>query len=339
MTKPFLVTNLAAFECPEGEVAPASGRSKLDPFLGVSEASRRLRQLVHSVLGSQSPILLLGETGSGKSLLASWIHQNGPRACRELVDLNCAGLSMDLLESELFGHERGAFTGAAGTKPGLLELADGGSLFLDEIGDMDLRVQPKLLKVLEEQRFRRLGDVRYRQVDVRVIAATHQDLAAGVRNKQFRSDLYYRINALPIRIPPLRERRQDLPLLAAQSLRFRSASSGRAAPTLSADALQALMEHSWPGNIRELNNVLERALLRQAGDVITRDDISLEPGSAASVAPTPAGLTLEEVKRRHITAVLREEGNRVDRAAIRLGVPKSTLYQKIKHLGIDRCKR
>jgi transcriptional regulator with PAS, ATPase and Fis domain len=338
VTQPLLTSVPPPIDDLEHESTGVRIRRSVDPFLGVSPAIRRLEKLVRSVLASNSPVLILGETGSGKSVLASFIHEHGPRRRGEFVDLNCASLAMELLESELFGHERGAFTGANGIKPGLIELAHGGTLFLDEIGDMDLRIQPKLLKVVEEQRFRRLGDLKYRLVDVRVIAATHQDLAASVRDKQFRSDLYYRISALPLRVPPLRERHEDIPLLATEFLRRRSRSNGQVAPQLSEDALRALSAHHWPGNIRELNNVLERALLCRHRGVITREDLSLDLVSDSSPIPAAADLTLEEVKRRHIAAVLREEGDRVDRAAARLGVPKSTLYQKIRRLGIQREK-
>jgi transcriptional regulator with PAS, ATPase and Fis domain len=335
--KPVLLKSVPLIEGLEPESGPAL-TPHLDPFLGVSAAIRRLQESTRTVLASQSPVLILGETGSGKSLLASWIHGHGPRACRELVDVNCAGLATEFLESELFGHERGAFTGATSAKLGLMEVANGGTVFLDEIGDMDLRVQPKLLKVLEEQRFRRLGDVKYRHVDVRVIAATHQDMAAQVRDKQFRSDLYYRISALQLRVPPLRERAEDIPLLASQFVCQRSRLNGHAAPKLAGDALQALCDHHWAGNIRELNNVLERAMLCHSDGVIRREDVSCAVESSTCSTSAASHLTLEEVKRRHIALVLREEGDRVDRAAARLGVPKSTLYQKLKRFGIKRCK-
>jgi DNA-binding NtrC family response regulator len=222
-----------------------------DPFLGTSAAIRSLREEAERVLTADSPVLLLGETGSGKGVLARWLHEKGPRARAPFVDLNCAALSRELLDSELFGHEKGAFTGAVAAKQGLLEVADRGTLFLDEMGDLDLQVQPKLLKVLEEKRFRRLGEVKDRRVDVRLVAATHQDLAAAVRDKRFRSDLYFRISTLILTLPPLRERTEDIPVLArhllaqmgqhpraAQRARARRAALGRERPVPQGPALQ-----------------------------------------------------------------------------------------------------
>ncbi|MEE8218183.1 MAG: sigma-54 dependent transcriptional regulator, partial [Vicinamibacteria bacterium] len=189
-------------------------REEIDPFIGSSAPLRKLAEEARRVAASSSPILIEGETGSGKGVLARWLHRNGPRADEPFVDMNCAGLSRDFLETELFGHEKGAFTGAVSAKVGLLEVAHRGVVFLDEIGDLDPQVQPKLLKVLEEKRFRRLGEVRDRQVDIQLIAATHQNLAAMARERKFRSDLYYRISTIPLRVPPLRERPEDIPALA-----------------------------------------------------------------------------------------------------------------------------
>ena len=189
-------------------------RVVLDPFLGESAAIRRLAETAAKVANSQSPVLIQGETGSGKGVLATWLHENGPRAEEPFVDLNCAGLTREFLESELFGHEKGAFTGAINAKPGLLEVGHRGTIFLDEIGDIDPNVQPKLLKVVEEKKFRRMGDVRDRFIDVRLIAATHQDLRHLIETKVFRSDLYFRISTVPLAIPPLRERQDDIPAIA-----------------------------------------------------------------------------------------------------------------------------
>jgi transcriptional regulator with PAS, ATPase and Fis domain len=311
---------------------------KLDPFLGISPAIRRLAAAAEQVLTSEHPVLLLGETGAGKNVLANWLHERSGRS-GDFVDLNCAGLSSDLLESEVFGHERGAFTGAVGAKPGLLEVADGGSLFLDEIGDMDVRVQAKLLKVVEEQRFRRLGDVKCRQVDVRLIAATHENLGAAVKQKRFRADFYYRISTLPLHVPSLRERAQDVPVLAAYFLREHARRRARGAAELSTAALKALCEYDWPGNIRELVSVIERAMLKCQGGVIHPEHLSLEGiGGTVPPAAPAANLTLEQVKLRHIEKVLEEEHYHVDQAARRLGMPKSTLYQELKRLGIRRSR-
>ncbi|HET7268533.1 MAG TPA: sigma-54 dependent transcriptional regulator [Oleiagrimonas sp.] len=305
-------------------------RNRVDPFAGQSAAIGQLAELASRVCGTDSPILLLGETGTGKSLLAKWLHQHGPRAEEPFVDLNCAGLSHEFLEAELFGHEKGAFTGAVNAKPGLLEVADGGTVFLDEIGDMDPRVQPKLLKVLEEKRFRRMGAVGERQVDVALIAATHKDLADQARQGAFRSDLYFRISGIPLTIPALRERSEDIPALADTLLSQLRPNLGRQV-VFSDAARQALRDYSWPGNIRELRNVIERAALLCEGDTIVPRDLRFGP---ASTRDTPAdqdtSLTLQEVERQYIERILREEDGKVAQAARRLDVPRSTLYQKIK---------
>jgi transcriptional regulator with PAS, ATPase and Fis domain len=305
----------------------------VDPFLGESAAMRQLADDARRFLTSDSPVLIRGETGSGKGVLASWLHQNGPRSEEAFVDLNCATLSKDLLESELFGYEKGAFTGAVAAKQGLLDVAHRGTLFLDEIGDVDAAVQPKLLKVLEEKRYRRLGDVRDRQVDVRLIAATHQDLGRLVREGRFRSDLYYRVSTIPLVVPPLRERPEDLPLIAQRLLDDLGGDLARGAVTLSAEALAALRTYSWPGNVRELRNVLERAVLLSEDRVLSRRDLRFEPG-AAEDAVSELGLTLDELERRHIERVLQAEQGRVEAAARRLGIPRSSLYQKIKRMGL-----
>lgn len=231
------------------------GRDEVDPFLGASAAMRALAKKARKVAAAESPVLIQGETGTGKGVLAQWLHRAGPRAEEPFVDLNCAGLSREFLETELFGHERGAFTGAHAAKMGLLELAHRGTAFLDEIGDLATELQPKLLKVLEERRFRRLGDVRERQVDVRLIAATHHDLQSLTREKKFRSDLYFRISTLPLHIPPLRERAEDIPPLARDLLRRFAAARGLGEVKLSDDAAHALQTYPWPGNVRELHTV------------------------------------------------------------------------------------
>ena len=278
---------------------------------------------------AEKPVLIEGETGSGKGVLAGWLHANGPRSEESFLDLNCAGLSKDLVESELFGHEKGAFTGAVSAKPGLLEVADKGTFFLDEIGDMDLAVQPKLLKVLEEKTFRRLGEVRDRRADVWLIAATHQDLAAMVEQKRFRSDLYYRVSTLTVRIPPLKERVEDIPVLAAEFLRQIAAEVDRPPLELSPRALARLKGHPWPGNIRELRNVLERAALLSSGDVLEAADLGFD-FRGGPAGDSLAGLTLEQAERRLIERALADEGGHVERAAARLGISRSSLYQRIQ---------
>jgi DNA-binding NtrC family response regulator len=225
-------------------------RDVVDPFLGNSDAIRRLAETAKKVVSSDSPVLIQGETGTGKGVLARWLHRHGPRSAEPFVDLNCGGFSRELLETELFGHERGAFTGAVQTKVGLLEVAHKGIVFLDEIGDVDLQIQPKLLKVLEEKQFRRLGDVRDRRVDIRLIAATHQDMAKLVRDKRFRGDLYFRISTIPLTTPSLRDRVEDIPILAAHLLDQLRLDLGVGTVELSSEAMRALQSYSWPGNIR-----------------------------------------------------------------------------------------
>src|SRR6185295_7993655 len=234
----------------------AQVRQAVDPFFGESGVIRKLAAEAARVAASKVPVLIQGETGSGKGVLARWLHEASARADESFVDLNCAGLSRELLETELFGHEKGAFTGAVTAKQGLLEVAHRGTLFLDEIGDVDLQVQAKLLKVVEDMRFRRLGDVRDRQVDVRLVAATHRDLLTLVREQKFREDLYYRISALPVMVPPLRERGKDVVLLARQLVERISAEMGRPGVRLSPEAEEALAASAWPGNVRQLRNVL-----------------------------------------------------------------------------------
>jgi len=311
-------------------------REAVDPFVGTSAAIRELADQVRRVATSSSTILIQGETGTGKGVLARWLHRNGPRADEPFVDMNCAGLSREFLETELFGHEKGAYTGAVSTKPGLLEVAHRGVVFLDEIGDLDPQVQPKVLKVLEEKRFRRLGEVRDRQVDVQLIAATHQDLSALTRDRTFRSDLYYRISTLPLRVPTLRERAEDIPVLARGLLDSFASDLGRRGIRLAPEAEAKLVRHSWPGNVRELRNVLERALLLSGRDVLEAGDLRLEgPGADELERLAPgAPMTLEELERRHISHVLEELGGRVAEASQRLGIPRSTLYQKIKKYGL-----
>jgi len=308
-----------------GEQAP-------DPFLGRSEAVEQLRATAEAARGSDSTVLILGETGVGKGVLARWLHQQGARAAEPFVDLNCASLSRELVETELFGHEAGAFTGAVKTKPGLFEVAHRGTVFLDEIGDLEISLQPKLLTVLEERRFRRLGEVRDRRVDVRLIAATHQDLERLVAERSFRGDLFYRVSAVVLRIPALRERPEDIAALAEALMQDLCADLGRGPARLSPGAVQALHRHHWPGNVRELRNVLERALLgAERGRDIDARELRLGSGAAAAGAPTDRyPLTLDEVERLHIEKVLRGENGHVARAAARLGISKASLYQRLR---------
>jgi len=305
-------------------------RSAMNPFIGTSAPIRALAEQAKRILTSESPVLILGETGTGKGVLARWLHENSPRAEEAFVDLNCAGLSRELLETELFGHEKGAFTSATASKQGLFEVAHRGTIFLDEVGDVDLQIQPKLLKVLEEKRFRRVGDVRDRQVDVRLIAATHQDMGQLVRDKRFRDDLYFRISTIPLSFPALRERVEDIPTMAQYLLDKLSADLGRGEIILDDGCMKALQAYSWPGNVRELRNVIERAVLLSGQKTISLKDLHFDGHSSVGAPFLDSRLTLLELERQHIERVLQEEQGRVEKAAKRLGIPRSSLYQKIK---------
>ena len=306
-------------------------RDVANPFLGQSAIIARLADEVKRVLDTDRPLLIAGETGTGKGVLANWIHRQSPRREEAFVNLNCAGLSRDFLETELFGHEKGAFTGAVSVKPGLFEVGHRGTVFLDEIGDVDPLVQPKLLKVLEEKQFRRLGSVQDRQVDVRLIAASHQNLTELVQQHKFRSDLYFRISTLQLRLPALRERAEDIPVIAGNLLQRFAAELGREV-TLSPEASDALLAYSWPGNIRELRNVLERAVLLSGKKALAAEDLRFDtiPMALARSDNGNTSLTLTDQERKHIEDVLRAQGWRVVKAARILGLSRSSLYRKIK---------
>lgn len=311
------------------------GRESLDPFVGPSAVIRKLADQCRKVAGTDRAILIQGETGTGKTVLARWLHINSPRSNEPFVDLNCASFSRELLESELFGYEKGAFTGAVASKPGLFEVAHHGSVFLDEIGDVDLQIQPKLLKVLEEKQFRRVGEVRDRFVDVRLIAATHQDLAKAVTEKKFRDDLYFRISTIPVWVPSLRERTEDIPFLAEIILLNTARELGRKDLRLAPATLERLQQYAWPGNIRELRNVLERAAILTDSEEIRPSDLAFDRSTAPPMSQFDSRMTLLAMEKAFIETVLREEAGKVSTAATRLGVPKSSLYQKIKEYQID----
>jgi DNA-binding NtrC family response regulator len=312
-------------------------RAAVDPFLGTSAAIRALAEQAGKVLETESPILIQGDTGTGKGVLAAWLHRHGHRSKEAFVDLNCAGLTREFLESELFGHEKGAFTGAVARKQGLLEIAHGGTIFLDEIGDIDAQVQPKLLKVLEEKRFRRLGDVRERFVDIRLIAATHQDIGKLAHEGKFRSDLFFRISAIPLVVPPLRVRGEDVLILARSLIARIAADMGRRTPEFTADAERGLLEYHWPGNVRELRNVIERALMLGDAGAIGRNDLRFDAAPHA-VATDESMLSLRALEPRHIERVLLAAGGKVEEAARRLAIPRSTLYQKLRDYGLTPSK-
>jgi DNA-binding NtrC family response regulator len=310
----------------------------VDPFIGQSIAIHRLEEQSRLAAATESPILIQGETGTGKSELARWLHRNSSRALEPMLELNCGGFSKEFLETELFGHEKGAFTGAVNAKVGLLEAAHRGTVFLDEIGDMDLQIQPKILKALEEKRFRRLGEVQDRKVDFRLIAATHQKLDRLVQDQLFRSDLFYRISAIQIFVPPLRDRAEDIPMFAQILLDRLTSDCGRESIHLSQGALSKLRRHSWPGNIRELRNVLERALMGAKSSIIDTPDLDFASSPGNQMLEGRSNLSLKELERLYIIQILQEEGGHVDRAAKRLDIPRSTLYQKLKAYGPEVSK-
>jgi two-component system response regulator AtoC len=293
--------------------------------------------LVEKVARSDSTVLISGESGTGKELVARAIHRLSPRTKHALVDINCAAIADQLLESELFGHERGAFTGALSRKQGLFELAAGGSLFMDEIGELEPRLQGKLLRALETGSFFRVGGTQKVEVDVRIIAATNRDLDRAVAENQFRSDLYYRINTIGITLPPLRDRTVDIPLLTEHFLRR---FGGAHPPRITDEALEALGAYRWPGNVRELRNVIERAVLLSTGGVIRPHDLPLTAGGGhvAAGAPTAPGgaASLADLERRHIESVLAQVSWHQGRAAQLLGISSKTLYRKIREYGFTR---
>ena len=307
-------------------------RYERDPFLGNSPAIQSLKKAAQRVSEANRTVLIQGETGTGKGVMARALHKMGPRSNEAFVDLNCAGLSRELLESELFGHQKGAFTGAVANKVGFLEAANRGTLFLDEIGDMDIQIQAKVLKVVEEKHFYRLGDVLERKADMQIIVATHRDLKKLADEGQFRSDLYFRINTLNLHIPPLRERPEDIPIITDSLVEQLASDMKRGPVEISENARAALRNYSWPGNIRELRNVLERAVLLSDDGVIHNTGLEFEaPAHAASQMNSKFdNLTLKEVERLCIIQALEAEGGNIIRSAKRLGIHRSSLYAKIR---------
>ena len=309
----------------------------VDRLPGLSPAITHLNQILGQIARAPSPILIEGESGTGKGVIARLIHNRSQRARAPFVDLNCAGLSKELLESELFGHERGAFTNATNTKPGLFEIAGDGTLFLDEIGEMELTVQARLLKALEEKRFRRVGGIRDLKADFRLVAATNRDLVAEVAEGRFRNDLYYRLNVVRLRMPALRERLEDLPILVQEILRPLAKEMGRAVPKVSPRAMRKLESYAWPGNVRELRNVLERGMLTLSADELRSEDLSLE-ATASPIVTKGGGLPTEEWEiqpldsmiAQYVAASVKATGGNVRKAARSLQISPSTLYARLK---------
>jgi formate hydrogenlyase transcriptional activator len=305
-----------------------------DEIVGQSPAMKNLMEQVGKVAGSDATVLLLGETGAGKELVARALHRLSQRAGNSFIKMNCAAIPSGLLESELFGYEKGAFTGAVSKKLGRLELADKGTLFLDEIGEIPLALQPKLLRVLQDQEFERLGGTQTLKVDFRLIAATNRDLAESVRKKEFRSDLYYRLNVFPVRVPPLRERCEDIHPLVEHFVQKFAKRMNKKITSIPKKTIDALMHWEWPGNVRELENFVERSVILTDGSVLVSPLIELEPPSEGAMSDT-----LEAAEREHILRALRESRGKIGGprgAAARLGLKRTTLQSKLKQMGIDR---
>ena len=312
---------------------------RFEQIIGKSSALESVLEQVEQVAPTGSTVLIQGETGTGKELIARAIHNLSARCGRPFIKLNCAAIPFDLLESELFGHEKGAFTGAIAQKVGRFELADKGTLFLDEVGDIPPGLQPKLLRVLQEQEFERLGGTRTHQVDVRLVAATHRNLVEMVKRNEFRSDLYYRLNVFPIPLPPLRDRREDIPALVAHFVEIYARRMDKQIEHISPETMSAMVSYQWPGNIRELQNFIERSVILTSGNVLHPPLTSLRTAAATE---SIGAITLEDAERDHILKTLEQTRWVVsgpNGAASRLGIKRSTLYFRMQKLGISRTKR
>jgi len=323
-----------------GTVDPVSDERRFEQVIGNSPALEAVLEQVERVAPADSTVLIQGETGTGKELIAHAIHGLSSRCGRPFVRLNCAAIPLDLLESELFGHEKGAFTGAIGQKIGRFELADKGTLFLDEVGDIPPALQPKLLRVLQEQEFERLGSTRTHQVDVRLVGATNRDLMEMVNRGEFRSDLYYRLNVFPIMLPPLRERREDIPVLVNHFVEIFARQMGRPIEEIPTETMSALSSYQWPGNIRELQNLIERAVILSNYGVLPNPLLSEGvQRNAISPAATVPATTLRDHERTLILRTLESVGWVIGGpkgAAAKLGLKRTTLIHKMHKLGISR---
>lgn len=319
----------------EAQAACAGGTG----IFGRSKAMADMLHMLATVAPTEATVLITGESGVGKELAARALHQGSPRATRPLVTVNCAALAESLLESELFGHEKGAFTGAERRRDGRFVQADGGVLFLDEIGEMPLLLQAKLLRALQQGEVQRVGSDRPIIVDVRILAATNRDLREEVKARRFREDLYFRLNVITIDVPPLRKRDEDIPLLAAHFMERFSARNRKKLKGFSPQALDAMLRYSWPGNVRELENAVERAVIMSTGDLITERELPLslvaEKSGDAEVRDRLSGLSLEELERRAITQTLHDAADNKSEAARRLGITRATLHNKLKRYGLE----
>ena len=322
--------------CGDQSSDPDSRPRKFEQLIGNSPALDAVLDGVRRVAPTSSTVLIQGETGTGKELIARAIHNISPRCGRPFIKLNCAAIPLDLLESELFGHEKGAFTGAIAQKLGRFELADKGTLFLDEIGDIPAPLQPKLLRILQEQEFERLGSSRTHHVDVRLVAATHRDLAEMVRNGDFRSDLYFRLNVFPVELPPLRDRREDIPALVEHFAEILGRRVGRYIDHIPPETMMALCSYDWPGNIRELQNLIERAVILSDDGVLPNP---LRTAGTQRISVVQAPTTLIDTERALILRTLEAAGWVIggrDGAASRLGLKRTTLIYKMQRHGISR---
>jgi formate hydrogenlyase transcriptional activator len=322
-----------------GSADQDSNPRKFEQIIGNSPALESVLEQVEQVAPTDSTVLIQGETGTGKELIARAIHNLSSRCGRPFIKLNCAAIPFDLLESELFGHERGAFTGAIAQKVGRFELADKGTLFLDEVGDIPPGLQPKLLRVLQEQEFERLGSTRTHRVDVRLVAATNRNLVDMVKRNEFRSDLYYRLNVFPVPLPPLRERREDIPALVEHFVEIYARRMNKQIEDIAPGTMSALVSYQWPGNIRELQNFIERSVILTSGHVLHSPLASLK---SAAEAESVGAVTMEDAERDHIRKILEQTRWVVagpNGAAARLGIKRSTLYFRMQKLGISRTKR
>ena len=317
-------------------------RYEYDNIIGRSEAMQEIFATIERVAPTRATVLLAGESGVGKDLIARAIHFHSPRRDRPLVKINCSAIPENLMESELFGYEKGAFTGAVGSKPGKFEQADTGTVFLDEIGDVPAAIQVKLLRILQEREFERLGSNVTRHIDVRVVAATNQDLRAALEQGTFREDLYYRLNVVPMNIPPLRERKQDISFLANHFLRKLAPDSGHEVEGISDAAMEKLVGYHWPGNVRELENVIERALILCRGGQLEADDIKLETAHRSRPASDPnqhhflpEGLTLDQYEQEIIREALRRADGNKSQAARLLGLTRNALRYRLTQMGLE----
>lgn len=315
-------------------------RYNFDNIIGRGARMQEILGAVARVAPARTTVLLCGESGVGKDLIARAIHFHSPRRDHPFVKINCTALPENLMESELFGYEKGAFTGAATSKPGKFEQAEGGTVFLDEIGDVPPSIQVKLLRILQEREFERLGSNKTRQIDVRIVAATNVDLKAAIDEGSFREDLYYRLNVFPLTIPPLRERREDIPLLAVHFLRKFAVEQGSPVTAFSDSAIAKLMDYSWPGNVRELENVIERSIVLAGGSVLEPADVKLDEPRRNHAAPgdgafLPEGLSLDQHEQNIIREAMRRSNNNKSQAARLLGLTRNALRYRLAQMGLE----